>query len=117
MKVQIKQAFKSLVANKEVELPNFCVLTGKNGSGKSHFLESLTISGVANILDEEGTTISFSDVRFIQFNEFNPKIESSCDRQRINGNLEQYIQAFRQILPSLKQSGAENNSWVWGKWR
>lgn len=113
MKIQIKKAFKSLVANKEVELPNFCVLTGKNGSGKSHFLEALAKNGFANILDEEGTTISFSDVRFIQFNELNPKIESSCDRQRINGNLEQYIQAFRQILPSLKQSGAENNSWVW----
>ena len=113
MRILIKQTFKSLIPNKEVELPNFCVLTGKNGSGKSHFLEALKKNGVANILDESEKTISFSDVRYIRFNELNPIIESTCDRQHINQNLNQYIQAFRQNLPNLKQPNIENNPWVW----
>ena len=113
MRIQIKQTFKSLIPNKEVELPNFCVLTGKNGSGKSHFLEALEKNGVANILDESEKTISFSDVRYIRFNELNPIIESTCDRQHLNQNLNQYIQAFRQNLPNLKQPNVENNPWVW----
>ena len=113
MKIQIKQAFKSLVANKEVELPNFCVLTGKNGSGKSHFLEALTINGVANILDEDEKAINFSDIRYIRFNELNPKIESTSDRQHINTNLNQYIQAFKQIVPNLKHPDINKNSWIW----
>lgn len=113
MKILIKQNFKSLVANKEVELPNFCILTGKNGSGKSHFLEALEKNGIANILDEEEKMINFSDVRYIRFNQLNPQIESTCDRQHLNQNLNQYIQAFRQILPNLKQPNVENNSRVW----
>lgn len=113
MKIQIKQAFKSLVANKEVELPDFCVLTGKNGSGKSHFLEALTINGVANILDEDESAINFSDIRYIRFNELNPKIESTSDRQHINQNLNQYIQAFKQIVPNLKLPDINKNSWIW----
>ena len=113
MKIQIKQAFKSLVANKEVKLPNFCVLTGKNGSGKSHFLEALATSGIANILDEDGKIISSSDVRYIRFNELNPKIESTSDRQHINQNLNQYIQAFKQIVPNLKHPDINKNSWIW----
>lgn len=113
MKVQIKQAFKSLVANKEVELPDFCVLTGKNGSGKSHFLEALTVNGVTNILDEEEKTISFSDVRYIRFNELNPQIENICNRQRINQNVDLYIQAFKQVLPNLKRPDVEASYWIW----
>ena len=59
MRIQIKQPFKSLVADKEVDLPVFCVLTGKNGSGKSHFLESMKMGGVTDIFDEKGEKINF----------------------------------------------------------
>ena len=75
MKIQIRQSFKSLIANKEVELPDFCVLTGKNGSGKSHFLESMTMNGVTTILYETGENINLSDVRYDRFNVVNPQID------------------------------------------
>lgn len=112
MKIQIKQSFKSLIANKEVELPDFCVLTGKNGSGKSHFLESLAVNGIANIMDEKGEIINSSDARYIRFNDLNPKIETTCDSQYLKENLKKYIQAFKQIQPNLKQTDIENNVWM-----
>lgn len=37
--VSIKTKFKSLQPVDLFELPDFCVLTGKNGSGKSHLFE------------------------------------------------------------------------------
>lgn len=113
MKIQIRQSFKSLIANKEVELPDFCVLTGKNGSGKSHFLESMTMNGVTTILDETGENINFSDVRYVRFNELNPQIDKTCDSQHLKQNLNQYIQAYKQAQPNLKQPGAENSPWIW----
>ena len=113
MKIQIKQPFKSLVANKEVELPDFCVLTGKNGSGKSHFLESMTMNGVTNILDENGGIINSSDVKYVRFNGLNPQFDKACDSQILKENLNQYIQAYKQVLPNLKQPDAINKLWIW----
>lgn len=113
MKIQIKQSFKSLIANKEVELPDFCVLTGKNGSGKSHFLESMTKKGITNILDENEKIINFSDVRYVLFNGLNPQFDKICDSQILKENLNQYIQAYKQVLPNLKQPDAVNKLWIW----
>ena len=39
--VTIHNAFKSLQPVPPFELPDFCVLTGKNGSGKSHLFVSI----------------------------------------------------------------------------
>lgn len=113
MRIQIKKPFKSLVTNKEVELPDFCVLTGKNGSGKSHFLESMKENGVADIFDENGKKINFTDVRYIRFNELNPQIGETCNSQQLKENLNQYIRAYKLVQPNLKQPGAEKNSWIW----
>lgn len=113
MRIQIKQPFKSLVADKEVDLPVFCVLTGKNGSGKSHFLESMKMGGVTDIFDEKGEKINFTDVRYIRFNELNPQIDGSCNSQQIKQNIDQYIQAYKLVQPNLKHPDVENKSWIW----
>ena len=38
MKVELKNDYKSLKRQSEFYLPDFVVLTGKNGSGKSHLI-------------------------------------------------------------------------------
>ena len=42
IKIKIKEKYKSLIARTEFELSDFCVLTGKNGSEKSHLLEAIS---------------------------------------------------------------------------
>lgn len=41
MKLSLPEAYKSLSPFSEIELPDFTVLTGKNGSGKTQFVELL----------------------------------------------------------------------------
>jgi Cdc6-like AAA superfamily ATPase len=44
MRVSLTEPYKSLSPFPELELPDFIVLTGKNGSGKTHFVELLDAS-------------------------------------------------------------------------
>ena len=42
MQLKVKQAYKSIdTLPKNIKLPDFTVITGVNGSGKSHLLESI----------------------------------------------------------------------------
>lgn len=46
MKITFLRPYKSIVSSFIIDLPNFVVLTGVNGSGKSHFLESIQDGGL-----------------------------------------------------------------------
>lgn len=41
MKIKLKSEFKSLKTLDDVELPNFVILTGVNGAGKTHLLQAI----------------------------------------------------------------------------
>lgn len=57
------------------ELPDFCGLTGKNGSGKSHLIEAMEGRGCTNITID-GTGVNL--VQYIKFNELNPNVDADC---------------------------------------
>lgn len=97
MRIKTNKPFKSLIAGKEVEFLDFCVLTGKNGSGKSHFLEALTQNGVASIYDENDKPYNVSDVKYIPFNGLNPQIDAECNL----GNLNQFVNECNLILQQI----------------
>ncbi len=83
MKIKINKKYKSLIEGREVELPDFCVLTGKNGSGKSHFLESLAQDGIADVtIDNQ--VISVDEICYIGFNELNPQINPDSSKDSID---------------------------------
>ncbi len=44
--------YKSINSFKTIEIPNFCLVTGKNGSGKSHLLEAIAKSSVKTSLTD-----------------------------------------------------------------
>jgi hypothetical protein len=46
MKISFSKVFRSIVSFESIELPNFVVLTGVNGAGKSHFLQALENSSL-----------------------------------------------------------------------
>ena len=82
MHIKIVNSYKSLITGKEVELPDFCVLTGKNGSGKSHFLEALSQRNISEIRIDE-TLVANTEVKYIGFNGLNPQINSACDQNTL----------------------------------
>ena len=50
MRIELKQSYKSIVTLTTEELPDFAVLIGRNGAGKTQLLDALK-EGVATILD------------------------------------------------------------------
>ena len=92
MHIKIINPYKSLIAGQEVDLPDFCVLTGKNGSGKSHFLEALSQRNISEII-VDGTPIANTEVKYIEFNGLNPQINSACDQNTLN-QITQECKAF-----------------------
>ena len=81
MEIQIISDNKSIKASNElIKLPKFCVLTGINGSGKSHFLETLSNAEKANV-DDNGKR--FSEIKYIRFGELNPNINPDSNYENI----------------------------------
>lgn len=101
-KVSINQVHKSINIPQVFELPDFVVLTGKNGSGKSHLMEVMTLSEKCSIFDDEANLLS--QVKYIPFNGLNPQVVENCEyvgltnnRKQGWNNLKQYIEDFRNL--------------------
>ena len=94
--------FKSLKSLPQpFELPDFCILTGKNGSGKSHLLESMTQSDSSKITTQTGEQMS--NVKYIPFNGLNPKIEDKCNYLELTSKQKkewEYISSIKKAIIS-----------------
>ena len=77
MKIQIKKDYKSIHAIQDVAVPDFVVLTGKNGSGKSHLMEAMTNPNYVTVLDDVGKQLT--EIKYIPFNGLNPHIDENCE--------------------------------------
>jgi predicted ATPase len=83
MKITIEKSYKSIPAKIEFSLPDFCVITGRNGSGKSHLLEALSNSGTSIIVDNG---IVLHRAQLMPFNGLSPQINDKCDPRQILAN-------------------------------
>jgi ABC-type multidrug transport system ATPase subunit len=101
LQVKIFKKHKSINPPCEFDFPSFSVLTGKNGSGKTHLLEA-----IANIQKSEiyinGNLVK--NIRYIGFNGLNPNFEESCDPQKIT----QYIKSTWSQYNKAKESRVNN---------
>ena len=79
MLITLTASYKSLPKGLSFELPKFCVLTGRNGSGKSHLLEAIA-GNHANVV-ENG--IRFSGIHHVGFNGLNPQVDEQCDANQV----------------------------------
>lgn len=105
MEIRIPKAYKSI--NPVVfELPDFCVLTGKNGSGKSHLLQAMADNAHSKIFE---TTEEHEDelpiVKYVPFNGLNPNVQSNCqylaltnERKNEWNKIYSAIQKYNQYL-------------------
>lgn len=86
MKITIKKEHKSLRSLPTFELPDFCMLTGKNGSGKSHLLEAISKQEIVTVSCDDK---NIANIKYIPFNGLNPKVESDCQYLTLTSNKKQ----------------------------
>lgn len=80
MKVVIKTAHKSIPAELSFTLPKFSIITGLNGSGKTHLLEAMSNPNIAE-LAINGQVIH--RITHIPYNTLSPLISETCDNNSI----------------------------------
>lgn len=76
MKIQVKKDYKSIRAAQDIQLPDFVVFTGKNGSGKSHFMSAMANSEYCIVSEDGGRPLR--EIKYIPFNGLNPRIDEKC---------------------------------------
>ena len=108
MHIRIKDEHKSIRSGVEFDLPNFIVLTGKNGSGKSHLLEAISTNGLAEIMDSQDV---LSTIKYIRFNDLNPQFQEEISEDDVKNSwrngwnqLNQYLQNYRRNTRSYNNS-------------
>ncbi len=104
LKINIKKSYKSIPENLEFEFPEFTVLTGENGSGKTHLFESINDSKISEILYNGN---KMTRIKYIPFNELNPKIDEKCDPLMISQKVKQFMQIIESALQNCKRKNIE----------
>ncbi len=95
MRININKEYKSIKAPQEFELPDFVVLTGKNGSGKSHLMEVMSKWEFCTVNDNDR---QLGKIKYIGFNGLNPQVNSDGDYLDItNRRKEAWNQLKNQI--------------------
>jgi len=100
--VTILNRFKSLQPVPPFELPDFCVLTGKNGSGKSHLFEAMASRNVTTIAIGGNQVVT---VQYIPFNGLNPDVGADCnyrslldEQKNLWNNIKVFIGNHRKVI-------------------
>lgn len=82
MHVVLNTSYKSIPKGISFDVPNFCVLTGKNGSGKSHLLEAIaTGSAIAT-----SSGVQLKVIQHVGFNGLNPTVDEQCETNQVIAN-------------------------------
>jgi predicted ATPase len=99
MNISIINKHKSINPPAEFELPDFSVITGKNGSGKTHLLETIVDGSKSNVVINNKT---IKNIKYIPFNGLNPVISEHCDPNSIT-------QFIKNVWNKYVQARAEGN--------
>ena len=67
MRIRAESPYISLPTFETAELPDFVLITGKNGSGKSHLLQAIASAAFRVTLEGEPSSIAQSDTRSYEF--------------------------------------------------
>ena len=102
--IEITNQYKS-TSPCNIKLPKFTVLTGLNGSGKSHLLEAIS-KGVNSNVYIEGNRIT--KTVYIPFNGLNPSIAEHCDPKIISDFVKKFYQLYIQALQYLQNEERVN---------
>lgn len=97
MKIKTIQTHKSIPENLEFNLPDFSIITGKNGSGKSHLLEIMADTKKSIITKNN---FRISNITHVEAGKLSPKIDAVCDDNKIRALISK---TANQISPLIKE--------------
>jgi ABC-type multidrug transport system ATPase subunit len=111
--VKINQEYKSIGVC-EFALPKFCVLTGKNGSGKTHLLDAIAMGQLQNrshtlpvVAIGERRAICHN-IKKIPFGQLNPNIVEKCDPVEIN----KFVKEAYNCLSNRSSVSSQNRTQI-----
>jgi predicted ATPase len=107
LKIILNKKYKSLNPPCEFELPEFSVITGKNGSGKTHLLEAIADSKISQVFKNG---VSIRNIKYIGFNGLNPVIAESCDPLTLTQFTKDTWNVYSNYLKSILQTPAINHN-------
>lgn len=101
MKITITNDYKSIKAPQEFTLPDFVLLTGKNGSGKSHLMEAMTKPDICVITEDERR---LDKIKYIGFNGLNPQVNTDGDYITITNQRKSAWDQLKQQINELNKN-------------
>lgn len=107
MQIKITQKHKSINPPCDFEFPDFSVLTGKNGSGKTHLLEAIADNQKSQVL-VNGNVVK--NIRYIGFNGLNPNIQETCDPQTIIQHIKNTWTNYHQAIQNNKNQRNQHHN-------
>lgn len=109
LQIRINQDYKSIRKQDCFELPDFCILTGKNGSGKSHLLEAMANVGVSNVSQDNEYR---QRLKYVPFGGLTPQVKSDCSHMQLINERKNVWNNLNQQLSMHKNSSWEKtNNW------
>lgn len=107
MRIKITKNHKSISGELDFELPMFTVLTGENGSGKTHLFEAIGNKENGQVFIGNNALKSIS---YIPFGGLNPQIDQQCDPSQISQKVKQ---VWNEIVTAKTNSSRRNNNVVY----
>lgn len=100
MKLSLHQKFKSLDPF-TIELPDFIVLTGINGAGKTQLLTAITQNQLI-VLDDDGSELN--PKKYVTSQTLSPNESTIVTREQLNANTNNLWQQFNNYLQNRKNN-------------
>ncbi|WP_219495086.1 AAA family ATPase [Proteus terrae] len=101
MKIRVLQKYKSIPSGLEFDLPDFTILTGINGSGKSHLLEAMSNQQFCEILLNDKL---LTNILHVGYNALNPQVDESCELNQLVQNANMWWNQINEIIQYYKQN-------------
>jgi len=100
MRIRLSKEYKSIPVGLEFDLPDFCILTGRNGSGKSHLLEAIANRQISEVISN-GTNLT--NILHVGYNALNPQINDRCESHQLVQAASSWWSQIDQIIQHYKQ--------------
>lgn len=102
MKIKTLQKHKSIPSELEFDLPDFSIMTGRNGSGKSHLLEAMAHPHIGQVTI---SNVICTSIIHVPYNGLNPQVDERCESAQITGQASQWWNETQNILNVVRSQG------------
>ncbi|CAN1540350.1 COG3593 Predicted ATP-dependent endonuclease of the OLD family [Spirosomataceae bacterium] len=111
MKLTLQQKFKSLDPF-SIDLPDFVVMTGINGAGKTQLLTAI-IQNVLKIQEADGAELKL--IKYVTSQTLSPNESTVVTREQLNQNTQSLWQQFGQYTQNKQHNPGYQLENIWGQ--